>query len=183
VVNRTLQAAVAVAALIVLQAIAQAATVAGVQLRPVIRWAGEELVLTSCGVRDTLWIEHYVAGLYVPRGTRAVSAVRDPNKSKVLVVQVLNTYFFPPRLPEKWRKPLQASLSADKFAQVSAAYQNLLNGDTMQYSYSPDTGLAMTVNGERVINAGHGVIDALLRAWQRDEDPGTLGELLQGNNC
>jgi hypothetical protein len=180
-VNRTPLAAVATA--IVLQTSAHATTVAGVQLREVIRLDGEELALASCGVRNTLWIDHYVAALYVPRGTRAESAAQDSSKSKLLVVQILNADYFPRQLPEKWRVPLQASLSAEEFAQVSFAYQRLRSGDTILYSYSPDTGLAIMLNGETVVEAGHGVVDALLRAWQRDDNQGTLGELLKEHNC
>jgi hypothetical protein len=39
------------------------------------------------------------------------------------------------------------------------------------------------LNGETVVEAGHGVVDALLRAWQRDDNQGTLGELLKEHNC
>lgn len=42
---------------------AAAATLAGVQLDPTMKVAGRTLELVSCGVHDTLWIDHYVAGL------------------------------------------------------------------------------------------------------------------------
>jgi hypothetical protein len=162
---------------------ARAETIAGVHLPDLMRLDGTELALASCGVRDTLWIEHYIAALYVPREARAEPAIKDPNTSKILLVRIISAEQFPEQLPEKWREPLKSSLPADKFSQISAAYKKLQAGDVMLYSYSPQTGLTMKVNGETVITAGHGLIDSLLQAWKRGEDSGTLGKLLEGHGC
>lgn len=59
---RVRRAAVALALAGLLAAGAAAAkVVAGVDLPDTIPVGGQPLVLASCGVRDTLWIEHYVA--------------------------------------------------------------------------------------------------------------------------
>jgi hypothetical protein len=171
------------AAAILLAGGARAETIAGVHLPERMRLDGTELALASCGVRDTLWIDHYVAALYVPREARPEPAIKDANTSKILLVRIISAEQFPEQLPQKWREPLKASLSAEKFSQMSAAYERLRAGDVMLYSYSPRAGLTLQVNGETVFAAGHGVIDSLLRAWQRGDESGSLGKLLQGHGC
>lgn len=172
------------AAVVVFAAGVRAETVAGVHLPDQMRLDGKSLALASCGVRDTLWVDHYVAALYIPDKGRAEPVVRDPKQSKILLVRVVNAEHFPEQLPEQWRKPLQASLSADKFSQVSAVYKKLRKGDTMMFTYSPQGGLTMKVNDQTVVTSGHGVIDAMLRAWQSGEASSeTLGSLLQGHGC
>lgn len=47
------------------------AALAGVDLAPTLSVAGHTLQLVSCGMRETLWIDHYAAGLYVPPGASA----------------------------------------------------------------------------------------------------------------
>ena len=181
--SRALLAVIGIA-VVVLAAGARAETVAGVHLPEQMRLDGDTLALASCGVRDSLWIDHYVAALKIPRGTRAEPVVRDPGQSKILLVRIVNAEHFPERLPEQWRKPLQASLSAEKFSQVSAAYKQLRKGDSMAFDYSPQGGLTMKVNDQTVVTGGHGVIDAMLRAWQQGEASSeTLGRLLKGHDC
>jgi hypothetical protein len=42
----------------------------------------------------------------------------------------------------------------------------------------------MKVNDQTVVTSGHGVIDAMLRAWQSGEASSeTLGSLLKGHDC
>jgi hypothetical protein len=163
---------------------ASAETVAGVQLPKKLRVDEHTLALSSCGVRDTLWVEHYVAALYVPPGMRAKPAVKDASVPKVLRVHVLTTEHFPEQLPEQWRKPLQASLRSDKFAKVSSSYKGLRSGDVMTFIYTPKQGLTMQVNRNTVVNSAHGVIDAMLNAWTTGEASSeTLGNLLKGHSC
>ena len=58
---------------------ATARTLADVQLPPHARLGDRQLALSSCGVRDTLWIEHDVAALYLPSGSPMTQAMRDAN--------------------------------------------------------------------------------------------------------
>lgn len=85
---------------------------AGVELEESILLNSKPLTLSSCGVRDTLWIEHYAAGLYVPPGTSA-QVVRDPNYPKAVRMKFIDGRYLPERIPEKWRGVLQRELKAD----------------------------------------------------------------------
>lgn len=174
----------AFAAVVFLSGGVEAQEIAGVRLPERMQVGGDTLALTSCGVRDTLWVDHYVVGLYVPPGARAEPAARDPNVSKALLVRIVTAEHFPDRLPEQWREPLQASLPAEKFSRVSAVYKKLRKGDTMLFTYARQAGLTLKVNDQAVITSGHGVIDAMLRAWESGEARSeTLGRLLRGHDC
>jgi hypothetical protein len=121
--------------------LAAAGTVQAVPLTP-----------AACGVRHTLWIEHYAAQLCVPAGA-SVMAVGDPAQPKMLRMRVLNTFLMPPDIPRKWRDGLEP----------------VLDGDTVVVTSQPQNGTALRINDRTVVSAeGHAAIDALLAAWADD---------------
>ncbi len=148
-----------------------AAAIAGVaegaekQMAATLQVDGWRLHLVSCGVRDPLWLNIYVAGLYVPRGTTA-QAVRDPQQTKAVELRVLDARDLPPRIPAKWHDALARELSREPMQRVRQAYRQLHDGDVATFTYAPGRGVTMQVNGRIVVRArGHGVIDAILSAW------------------
>lgn len=158
---------------------------AGVELPAALELGGESLVLASCGVRDTLWIEHYVAALYLLPGQAVTAALRDAAQPKIILMQVVREASLPERIPEQWRAPLRAELARDPLARVRAAYGSLSAGDRVKVKYMRPEGLTMTVN-ERVVASAvsHDLIDAILQTWA-DGDPlsGKLHRLLLANPC
>jgi hypothetical protein len=130
--------------------------------------AAPDLQPAACGVRHTLWIEHYSAQLYVPAGA-SIDAVGDPAQPKMLRMRVLNTLLMPPEIPRKWREALQPVLDGDAMKRLQSVYDGLQNGDTVVVSYQPRNGIALRVNDRTVASAqGHTAIDALLAAWAED---------------
>jgi len=159
--------------------------VAGVALPERTQLGDSVLALSSCGVRDTLWIDHYVAALYLPVGLPPVKAMQDPKKPKVIVLHIVGTALLPEQIPEPWRKTLGEELRRDPLARVRDAYHTLAAGDRVRVSYTPDDGLTMAVNDRVVARASdHALIDSMLRAWA-DKDPisGKLNRLLLKHPC
>lgn len=144
----------------------------------------ERLAAASCGIRETLWIEHYAAGLYLPQRGNAASQLSDPNVAKALRVEILNSRLMPPDIPKKWRRPIEER-DAQALAHLRAAYRDLRPGDEVLISYTPRAGVKVDVNGQPVAStAGHGVIEALLYAWADDEPLAKkLGGVLARNRC
>lgn len=162
-----------------------AKTVAGVDLPNAVAVGGQPLALASCGVRDTLWIEHYVAALYVRSGLTAASAMRDAAEPKAIVMHVVRGASLPEQIPESWREPLKQELKREPLARVRAAYGKLGTGDRVRVTYAPDSGVTMAVNGRTVVEApGHDLIASMLRTWS-EGDPlsGKLQRLLLDNPC
>lgn len=161
-----------------------AATLAGVHLAPTLSVAGQALQLVSCGMRETLWIDHYAAGLYVPPGASAQVA-RDAKHPKAVRLKIIEARYLPEKIPEKWRGALNSELEREPMVRVRRAYGALREGDEVTFTYAPQEGVTMQVNGRAVMRAsGHGVIDAILEAWA-GEDPvsGKLSRLSLEHPC
>lgn len=148
---------------------ATAASLAGVELAGVLDTDAGPLELVSCGVRDTLWIEHYVAGLYVPGGD-SVHATSDAGRAKAVRLHVVDAKYLPERLPEKWREALLRELDGTSMSRIRSAYRALGDGDVLTVLYVPQQGVTMWSNDQFIVHApGHGVIDSILNTWRENE--------------
>jgi len=141
---------ICVTAACLLGAPAHAATLAGVRLEPALRVGSQTLELASCGVRDTLWIDHYVAGLYLPKGD-SPQAVKDERRAKAVRLKVVNARYLPEHIPEKWRGALNAELADEPMLQVRRAYDRIQDGDVIMFTLVPQRGVTMTVNGRVIV--------------------------------
>jgi hypothetical protein len=130
--------------------------------------AAPPLAPAVCGVRQTLWIEHYSAQLYVPAGT-SIAALGDPSQPKMLRLRMHNTLLMPPEIPRKWREALHPVLDPQAMKRLQAGYEELQNGDTVVVTYQPQKGIDLRINDRTIATArGHAAIDALLTAWAGD---------------
>jgi hypothetical protein len=141
------------------------------------------LAPAACGVRNTLWVEHYAAQLYVPEGD--IEALSDPAKPKMLTMRMLNTFLMPPEIPSKWREALQPVLDPGAMKRLQDGYDGLQSGDTVVVTYQPQKGIAVRINDRTVATArGHQAIDALLAAWADDAPLGKkLASTASKNRC
>lgn len=155
----------AVLACVVTIRIAAAITLAGFALPATVSVGGKALVPLSCGVRDTLWIDHYAAVLYVPRGA-GIDAVQDPAQQKAVLFRIIEPRYMPEQIPGKWLSTLEREVAARPLARARRAYRALTDGDRVLLEYVPRRGVTMRVNGKRITHlGGQGVVDALLEAW------------------
>lgn len=150
----------------------------GLQIGP------ERLAAASCGVRATLWIEHYAAALYLPKRSNAGAQLSDATVAKALRVEIIDRRFMPGDIPRKWRTPI-GEHDAEVLERVREAYRQLNPGDKVLISYRPDSGVEVAVNGTAVASTGgHALIDALLKAWADDEPlPKKLDAVMARNRC
>lgn len=163
---------------------AKAKVVADVDLPNTMPLGGQALVLASCGVRDTLWIEHYVAALYLRPG-QTIVATSDPAQPKVILMHIVRGASLPEQIPEQWRAPLREELEREPLARVRASYAALGSGDRVLVTYRPGAGVSLAVN-ERVVATApsHALIDSILKTWA-DGDPlsGKLQRLAMKHTC
>jgi hypothetical protein len=126
----------------------------------------QQLPAASCATRDTLWIHHYAAALYVPPRGAPVDALEDPKQPKALRVQILSKALLPRDLPKKWRDTLAQQLDGAAYGAVRNAWQELAVGDQVTVAYAPGPGVTLQLN-ERLVarTPRHELIDALLRTW------------------
>lgn len=131
-----------------------------------IRLGHQQLAAASCTVRSTLWIEHYAVVLYLPGKGAPADDLIDPTKSKALRMRIINRLLMPNDIPPKWREPMEANLDPAEFDRANRIYRDLQPGDRLTIAYAPDSGVVVSVNGNRMATArGHRLVDALLATW------------------
>lgn len=156
-----------------------------IQVPPAMRVGNQVLPAASCATRDTLWIHHYAAALYVPPRESPVSALQDPRKPKALQVQILSKTFLPKEMPRKWRETLEQQLDGQSTSAVRNAWRELSVGDRVIVAYVPGPGVTLQLN-DRVVarTQRHEVIDALLRTWAEDEPiPQRVNRVVSRHPC
>ena len=155
------------------------------QVPSAMRVGNQQLPAASCATRDTLWIHHYAAALYVPPRASPVNALQDPRQPKAVHVQILSKAFLPKELPKKWRETLQAQLDGTSFDAVRTAWRELSVGDRVTVAYAPGPGVTLQLNDRLVARAPrHDLIDALLRTWADGEPvPQRVSQTVEKHPC
>ena len=140
------------------------------QVPTALRVGNQSLPAASCATRDTLWIHHYAAALYVPPRESPASTLRDPREPKALQVQILSKTFLPKEMPKKWRQTLDQQLDDGSADAVRNAWRELSVGDRVTVAYVPGPGLSLQLN-DRIVarTARHQLIEALLETWAEGE--------------
>src|SRR5207237_4454127 len=93
-----------------------------IQVPSSLRVGNQSLPAASCATRDTLWIHHYAAALYVPPRAAPDAALQDPKQPKALHVQILNKSFLPKDLPKKWDRTLEEQLDGAAMSPIRNAW-------------------------------------------------------------
>jgi|SRR5881394_1994678 len=146
--------------------ISAAAAAGAIALPGVLQVGDQMLAAASCGTRETLWIDHYAATLYVRPGDRADVALLDPRRAKALEIRLLNKSFMPAEIPRKYRRALDENLDDDAMDRLRDSYRALRPGDLIRIAYAPGAGLNLSVNGQRVIaTPDHHIVEAILFTW------------------
>jgi len=141
-----------------------------VQVPSAMRIGNQSLPAASCASRDTLWIHHYVAALYVPPRAAPDAVLQDPKQPKALHVQILSRSFLPRDLPKKWDQALKSQLDRSSMNAIENAWRQVSVGDRVTIAYAPGPGVTLQLN-ERLVarSPKHDVVDALLRTWADGE--------------
>jgi hypothetical protein len=183
-VNRRIASGCLCILLMLAPAAAPAATVAGISIPGYLRTHAGRLELASCGVRRTLWIEHYVAALYLPRGA-SVQALPDARTPKAVLLHIVDARYLPGEIPGKWAHVLDREIAPRAMTRVRRLYRKLTDGDILTMVYQPRRGTAMRFNGALIARVrGHALVRAILDTWA-DEEPlaDKLHELAVEHRC
>ena len=141
-----------------------------IQVPSAVRGGNHQLPAASCATRDTLWIHHDAAALYVPPRESPIAALQDPGQPKALHVQILSKSFLPKEMPKKWRDTLEQHLDGNAYGAIRNAWRQLSVGDRVTVAYAPGPGVTLELNDQLVARSPrHDVIDALLRTWAEGE--------------
>jgi hypothetical protein len=145
-------------------------TATAIQVPNAVQVGNQPLQAASCASRDTLWIHHYVAALYVPPRDAPQAALPDPGKPKALLVQILSRSFLPREMPPKWQRTLERELDVASLERVRAAWRSLSVGDRVLVAYAPGRGVSLELNERTVARTSqHQLVQALLETWADGE--------------
>ena len=142
---------------------------AGARLPSTVSVNGVALVALSCGVRDTLWIDHYATVLYAAPGSGPLAAI-DPRQPFAIAMRMIKTRYMPEQIPDKWLAALESVVPPRRLRPMRQAYRALADGDRVLIRYDPRSGVTIRVNRTVVARlSGHRAVDAVLQAWAEDE--------------
>jgi hypothetical protein len=132
----------------------------------VLQVGDQVLAAASCGIRETLWIDHYAATLYVRPGEAPVPALLAADRAKAIEIRVLNKAFMPAEIPRKYRRALESELDEQAMERLRTAYRLLRPGDTVRIAYIPTRGASLSVNGQVIAGTpAHRVVESILVTW------------------
>jgi hypothetical protein len=156
-----------------------------IQVPSALRVGNQSLPATSCATRDTLWIHHYAAALYVPPRAAPDAVLQDPQQPKALHVQILSKSFLPRDLPTKWKRALEGQLDGAAMSAVGDAWRQLSVGDRVTIAYAPGPGVTLQLNEQLIARTPrHDLIDALLRTWADGEPvPQRVNSVVSRHPC
>ena len=135
-------------------AAASAAELAGVAFPDTATVAGKELVLNGLGLREKLWIDVYVAGLYLEKKTAEPRQVVESAQVKRLRMQFLYKKVTAKQLVEAWNEGFAANAGdaaaalRPKLEQLDSWMVDVAKGDEMVFTSVPGQGLEVQIRGQ-----------------------------------
>jgi hypothetical protein len=176
------------------QTAAQTVEVSGVKFDVAMQMGGGTLKLNGYGVRRRFLLEVYAAGLYLgtPAGTvEEVLAAPGAKRMLMVMLRKLDANDFGKILTagiEKnaTREEFMQSLPAIvKMGEATAAYKQLVPGDTMHIDWVPDMGAILYVKNKPLLDPVKqpGLFAAMMKIWLgRSPADSSLKEALLGGN-
>ncbi|WP_428262901.1 chalcone isomerase family protein [Haliangium sp.] len=133
---------------------AQAGKKAGVTMPDKVKVGDKTLVLNSMGLREVAFFDVYVAGLYVEKKSKDARTILDAGQAKRIHLQ-LKRDVSRDDMVEALEKAFDKNAGAKK--QALAGHMKtfktwlakLDEGETMTFTYVPDEGLTVAINGKK----------------------------------
>jgi hypothetical protein len=139
----------------VLGGVAFAGKKAGVTMPDGITVNGQQLVLNGMGLREaTLGIDVYVAGLYVQHPTSNAAQLIDSKETKQLTLKFVRDVGHD-KIVKAWHEGFTKNATVpmsklrEYMAQLDAWTPSFRSGDTLTFTFIPDAGVTVDVNGVR----------------------------------
>ena len=134
---------------------------------------GATLQLNGAGIRKKLFMDIYIAQLYMEKPSTAVSEVLADKGRKRIVMHFLYSEVGKDKLVEVWNDGFKDNNSAGDLAklqerinQFNGFFVDVKKNDVIILDYNPATGTTVTIKGqEKGVIAGGDFNEALLKIW------------------
>lgn len=133
---------------------AHAGELAGVEMPDGLTVEGRELVLNGMGLREKLWIDVYVAGLYLESRSADAQQILGSEQVKHLRMHFVYKKVATKKLTEAWDEGFAANAgdAAERLRaqreQLNSWMEDVAAGDEMSFTSVPGRGLAVEVRGQ-----------------------------------
>ena len=149
-----------------------AAQIGSVKLADTVRVDGKALVLNGAGLREKMFVDVYVGGLYLPARQTAAPAILGSDTPRRMVMHFLHKVSAS-QIAEAWQEGLAAN-TPNASAEVQSVFKTLCSwmedmspGDELALTYVPGAGTTVEVKGRTrgTLGGGKAVADAILATW------------------
>lgn len=133
---------------------AAAPAVGGVAFPETVTAGGKQLVLNGVGLREKLWIDVYVAGLYLEKKAADPREILESAQVKHLRMRFLYKKVSAKQLAGAWSEGFAANAGGSaaalrpKLEQLSSWMVDVVKGDEMAFTTVPGQGLEVQVRGQ-----------------------------------
>jgi hypothetical protein len=136
-----------------LPASAAAAELDGVKFADTVSVGGQALQLNGLGLRELLWIDIYVGGLYLPSKTHDAKAAIEQDVAKRIEMRIVFSRVPQSKMVATFREGLAkqtqyGDLKAELAKLESFMDHDMVSGDVVQLDYVPGKGTTIVMNGK-----------------------------------
>jgi len=157
---------------------AAAGELEGVTLPDQVTVADETLELNGMGVRQKLWVEVYVAGLYLEEPSSDPAEIVGADQIKRVVMHFLTDKATKKKMDGAWQEGFEANSPDEvdtlqaRLDRFKALFGDMQDGDVVTLTMIPGEGTRVEMDGaDRGAIEGDDFSAALLRVWLGDEPP------------
>jgi len=130
----------------------QACDLAGVTLPDSISLAGQTLTLNGMGLREFLFIDIYVGGMYLPTTTTSDTQAITADVPKRMVMHFIYSEVTREQMIDTFKEGLDnnpdAKSMGDRAERLYSVMETCNSGDQVVLDYAPGTGLSISLKGE-----------------------------------
>ncbi|VXA96067.1 Chalcone isomerase [Flavobacterium sp. 9AF] len=145
----------------------------GVSIYETLSFAGNRLVLNGAGVKERMWIDMYVASLYVPAKTSNADQIINSTEPAIIKINVVSGLLKADRMKEMFDEGFKNSMNGstdalkteiEKF--ISFFDNTMKENDEFMIVYNPKSGITVFKNSvKRGVIEGHDFKKALFGVW------------------
>jgi hypothetical protein len=174
-----------------LPASAQTTEIGGVKLQNSLERAGSSLVLNGGGIREKLWFDLYVGGLYLPSKSSDAAELIKADQATMMQLTIISKLVSSENMSEAIIEGFEKSTGGntaplqDKIDQFISFFNQepIVKGNVFELIYAPGSGLKVLKDGKKIGNiAGLDFKQALWGIWLGEEpaDNGLKAGMLGG---
>jgi hypothetical protein len=132
-----------------------AAEFQGVTMPDTLTIEGRQLLLNGMGLREKLWIDVYVAGLYLEEQSDRPETILDSDQVKHLRMHFVYKKVATKKLTDAWSEGLEANQPGrtaefeSSLARLNGWMEEMKAGDEMAFTSIPGSGIRVEVKGQQ----------------------------------